>query len=178
MFHSAKSQTPQKENGRSSGGIALGFTTTIKQGIKLISHRNNFLWTKLDKTFLHIEKDIFLCAVYIPPRDSPYFNPDIFDELQNDITKFSSKGFGLLEGDFNARTGCAQDFIDIDQCIHIPGDNFSPKHDLRRRKNYDHQINDHGQSLLEICKMCDLRIVNGRTTWDSWHNNLPLPGRS
>ena len=123
-----------KKNGRSSGGIALGFTTTSKQGIKLISHRNNLLWTKLDKTFLHIEKDIFLCAVYIPPRDSPYFNPDIFDELQTDITKFSSKGFGLLEGDFNARTGCAQDFIDIDQCIHMPGDNFSPKHDLRRRK--------------------------------------------
>ena len=27
------------------GGIALGFTTGIKQGIKLISHRNNLLWT-------------------------------------------------------------------------------------------------------------------------------------
>ena len=24
---------------------------------------------------------------HIPPRDSPYFNPDIFDELQYDIAK-------------------------------------------------------------------------------------------
>ena len=45
--------------------------------------------------------------LHIPRAISPYFNPDTFDELQNDITKFSSKGFVLLAGDFNARTGCA-----------------------------------------------------------------------
>ena len=49
-------------------------------------------------------------------------------------------------------------------------DNFSPKRDLRRRKNYDSHINEHSQLLLDICKTCDLRILNspGRTTGDSF----------
>ena len=41
---------------------------------------------------------------------------------------------------------------------------------LRKRRNYDTHINEHGQSLLDICKSCDLRIVNGRTTGDSFGN--------
>ena len=68
----------------------------------------------------------------------------------------------MLTRDLNARTGCALDYLDIDQCIHVPGDNFSPKRDLRRRKNYDSHINEHSQLLLDICKTCDLRILNSQ----------------
>lgn len=74
----------------------------------------------------------------------------------------------MLTGDLNARTGSALDFVNTDHCIHIPGINLPQKHNLRRRKNYDSQINEHGKSLLEICKTCDLRIVNGRTSGDSF----------
>ena len=66
--------------------------------------------------------------------------------------------------DLNARTGNALDFVDTDHCIHVPGINLPQKHNLKRRKNYDSQINEHGKSLLKICKTCDLRIVNGRTS--------------
>ena len=102
----------------------------------------------------------------MPPRDSPYFNPDIFHDLENDIVKFSTKGFIMLTGDFNARTGCVLDFVDLDQNIHIPDDNLFPKHNLRKRKNYDPQLNEHGQSLHLLL----LRIANGRTTEDSFGN--------
>lgn len=74
----------------------------------------------------------------------------------------------MLTGDFNARTGCEPDFADVDQCIHIAGDYHPPLHTPRRRKNFDSQVNEHGKSLLEICKACDLRILNGRTTGDSF----------
>ena len=123
---------------------------------------------KLDKTFFNLDQDIFLCAINIPPRESPYFNSDIFDDLQNDIAKYSSEGHILLTGDFNARTGCALDYVDVDNCIHVPGDIPSPLRALRRRKSFDSQINEHGQSIIEICKACDLRILNGRTTGDSF----------
>ena len=74
----------------------------------------------------------------------------------------------MLTGDLNARTGSALDFVDTDHCIHVPGISLPQKQNLKRRKNYDSQINEHGKSLLEICKTCDLRIVNGRTSGDSF----------
>ena len=78
FFTNPSKKHHRKKNGRSSGGIALGFRTTFKKGIQLVSYHTNFLWCKIDKTYFAIDQDIFLCAIYVPPRDSPYFNPDIF----------------------------------------------------------------------------------------------------
>lgn len=58
----------------------------------------------------------------------------------------------MLTGDLNATTGSALDSVDTDHCIHVLGINLHQKRNLRRRKNYDSQINEHGKSLLEICK--------------------------
>ena len=77
----------------------------------------------------------------------------------------------MLTGDLNARAGCALDYVDTDPSTNtrIPGDdNLLPLHTLRRRKKCESHINEHGQSLLEICKACDPRILNGRTTGDSF----------
>ena len=115
-----------------------------------------------------MEKDIFLCAIYIPPRNSPYFNIDVFNDLENDIAKFSNEDYVILSGDFNARTGSALDHIEEDASVHIPGDMPILKHNLKKRNNYDNQINDRGKTLLDICKTCDLRILNGRTKGDSF----------
>ena len=158
----------KKKNGRSSGGIALGFKTALKQGITLIASNSNVIWSKFDKMFFNLDHDLFFCAIYIPPRDSPYFNPDIFQELQNDIAKYSLLGFVIVAGDLNARTGCPLNFVDVDLCTHIPGDNLPLLPTPRRINNFDSQINEHGKSLLEICKACDMRILNGRTTGDSF----------
>ena len=84
----------------------------------------------------------------------------------------------MLTGDLNARTGCALDYVDTDPCTNIPGDdNLLPLHTLRRRKNCESHINEHGQSLLEICEACDLRILNGRTTGILLKNNFSFPQR-
>ena len=82
----------------------------------------------------------------------------------------------MLTGDLNARTGCGLDYVDTDPCAHIPGDDsLPPLHAQRQRKNYDFHVNEHGQSLLEICKACDLRILNGRKTGDSFGKTVPSP---
>ena len=159
-----------KKHGRSSGSVAIGFKTVLKKGIKPILFHSDYIWCKLDKYFFHLEKDIFLhvCAIYIPPRNSPYFNIDVFNDLENDIAKFSNEGYVILSGDLNARTGSALDHIEEDASVHIPGDMPILKHNLKKRNNYDNQINDHGKTLLDICKTCDLRILNGRTKGDSF----------
>ena len=51
------------------------------------------------------EKHVFLCGAYIPPINSKYYNSELFEELENDISEFSSMGQIVLLGDLNARTG-------------------------------------------------------------------------
>ena len=35
------------------------------------------------------------------------------------------------------------------------------------RQSFDSTINNHGKRLIQICKSCNLRIINGRTKGDS-----------
>ena len=97
LFTNPSRKHHKKKNGRSSRGIALGFKTNLKQGIKFILGRENFIWIKLEKDFFNMDQSIFLCAIYIPPQDSPYFDPDIFNDLEKDLTKFSAEGFIMLQ---------------------------------------------------------------------------------
>ena len=97
LFTNPSRKHHEKKNGRSSGGIALGFKTALKQGIKFISAHENFIWAKLEKHFFNIDQTICLCAIYIPPRGSPYFNSDIFTDLEKDITKFSTEGLIIAD---------------------------------------------------------------------------------
>ena len=60
---------------------------------------------------LNLQNDLYLCGIYIPPEKTTYFDTEIFDNLENEITSFSAKGDVMLVGDFNARTGKLNDFI-------------------------------------------------------------------
>ena len=58
------------------------------------------------------DHDIIICGVYIPPHNSPYFSVDLFEELEKDVSLFTSRWSILLLGDMNARTGKYNDFLD------------------------------------------------------------------
>ncbi|XP_022809214.1 uncharacterized protein LOC111346174 [Stylophora pistillata] len=156
-----------KKKVRSSRGVAVGLRSSLTQGIKLFSIHKNLIWIRLNKMFFKTDQDIFLCGLYIPPQESPYFDQDIFNILETSISQFNHDGHTILAGDFNIRTGSSPDLIDPDQCSHIPGDISLPLDPLKKRKNFDSQINEHGPSLLDLCKSCDLRLLNGRTFGDS-----------
>ena len=115
-----------------------------------------------------MSNNIFLCACYIPPYDSPYFNPEIFTTLENDINFFQTIGSTILAGDFNARTGINKDFIDAETSKYITGDDIHLHNNVPLRKNLDNYVNNHGKLLLEICKSLDSRILNGRLRGDSF----------
>ena len=42
-----------------------------------------------------------------------------------------------------------------------------PPPNLTKRQNFDNIVNDHGKQLLDLCKTCDLRILNGRSKGDT-----------
>ena len=56
-----------------------------------------------------MEKDVMLCCCYIPPKDSLYFDPDTFSNLESDVKIFKKNFFIILGGYFNARTGIEKD---------------------------------------------------------------------
>ena len=74
---------------RSSGGIIIYIKDSLRKGVKLIKNEVDCLvWLKFDKTFFHIETDIYLPVVYIAPESSPIHNiydVDIFRNIENDI---------------------------------------------------------------------------------------------
>ena len=64
----------------------------LQQGVKVV--KNNFdtiNWLHLDKSILNIDRDIYLCSVYMWTDDCPaakLYNVDLFDLLQCDIYIF------------------------------------------------------------------------------------------
>ncbi|CAC5380402.1 unnamed protein product [Mytilus coruscus] len=94
-----------KKSKRHSGCIIIYIKKDIFKGITNLSKAStssNRIWLKQDKSFFGFEKDLFLCAVYIPPYNSTHLDDD-FQNLENEIVKFSVKGEIALIGDFNAR---------------------------------------------------------------------------
>ena len=163
------------KSGRYSGGVMIFVKNNIASNVSLQKSSKNLLWCQIDKRLTGLENHIFLCGAYIPPINSKYFSPEIFEELENDIADFRSKGTILLSGDFNSRTGKYEDYIpnDSDSLFHHSMKNmFIPE----QRNNYDNVVNAHGKNLLQICKNFDLRILNGRIRGDSF-GNIAYHGR-
>ena len=156
-----------KRSGRSSGGILVAVKRSLTQYFSLIKQTSDYIWVKIDKNILQLDKDILLCSCYITPNHSSYFDPDTLPNLENDINLFKRDYFVVLAGDFNARTGVEHDFINYDNCNLAPGGISPPTTIIRPRKSFDTHINDLGKQLLEMCKSLDLRILNGRCKGDS-----------
>ena len=70
----------------------------------------------------------------------------------------------LLVGDMNGRSARIQDFIDTSGNKHI--DDIPPTLMNNKRNNIDSQTNSHGLKLINLCKTCNLRIINGRKIGD------------
>ena len=74
----------------------------------------------------------------------------------------------LLLGDSNPRTNIATDFEDIfeheegSSLEENPHQLFFEKQGISNRAIEDKHLNNNGRKLIELCKMSDLKIVNGR----------------
>ena len=138
---------------------------------------DEFLWWKLDKSFFHLEDDIFICSVYIPPNNSSREKTrdfDAFTSLEEHIVKYCAYGQVILCGNFNARTGLESDFFEtsnnnfpIDLNICFDNSVTSDKYNHRNNRDSD-TINTSGRKLLEVCKTFNLRFLNGRSRGDNF----------
>ena len=134
-------------------------------------------WIKVSKTLSNFEQGLYIAAVYLPPRSSPYCNIDMFNQLEDDMLRFGiDDNLFLLCGDFNSQVGVNSDIVEIDDVI---SENVGLKAEI-----YDHyntreifenlnvrlmtanqdkmKIDEYGRRLLELCHRPRVCFLNGR----------------
>ena len=162
-----------KKAKRYSGGIALAIKHNLNDSVEIIkSKSDNILWARLKCSGKG--KDLLLGTVYISPFNSTYSKNILsnqfktWDILIEELAVFRSKYNVCLVGDFNARTGTLPDVIvhDDGKFVGMP-DDYENDRELLCRNNCDDSINQFGERLCDMCRMCGLRIVNGRKLGDS-----------
>ncbi|XP_056588353.1 uncharacterized protein LOC130408891 [Triplophysa dalaica] len=150
--------------GRDSGGMILWIKS--KLAIELVKKDQYHLWLKVQKGIISASQPVFLCAIYIPPLESPYFQEETFQNIEQEISHFQAQGNVLLMGDLNARTGKELDFLESQGTRFLTGNNnLYPSYPAR--ENCDQTVNAHGRQLLKLCRGLALYIVNGRLRGDS-----------
>ena len=121
---------------RNSGGIVIYCKDDVSKGISLVKNEHSSLiWLKFDKYFFNIADDIYFCAVYVWPENSPLnrlLDCDLYEILQNNINEFEAKGKVIIAGDFNARTASKTVFISCDNVFDTDQDDYVPDTPLPR----------------------------------------------
>lgn len=136
------------KQGRDSGGILIWYKSELTHSIKVIKMGTFYIWLEINKELTSTEKNIFLCATYIPPNESPYFKEDMFSILEEEINHFQAYGHIIVCGDLNARTGREPDTLSTQGDKHLPGGRNILSPICPPRHNYDKTTNKHGTQLL------------------------------
>ncbi|XP_077867775.1 uncharacterized protein LOC144357229 [Saccoglossus kowalevskii] len=176
-------RTKNKKAWRSSGGISIFIRNSIKSGVKIMSKSSNFsIWCQMSKDFFNLEMDIYIGTIYIPPKNSTFYNDNDcnpYDEINKEIQQYSLNGHVIIQGDFNARTKDLEDTIQDEQDnlhINMPlPDTYTYDKIVKKRRNTDTWKNEFGEELTQLCKENRLRILNGRTSGD-WSGQLTCYG--
>ena len=164
MSHNFYRQFQHRNVKRSSGGLAIYYKDSIKQGITVErSHCDTIVWLKLDKIFFNFENDIYLCGI------SPV---DLFDLLQNDVYDIENVGSLYLIGDLNSRVGVKSGYIFLDKFnVEIDDADYIADSPIPR-SSLNKTCNSFGVKLLDFCKCTGLRIVNGRLYNDNLNESF------
>ena len=122
-----------------------------------------------------LNEHVYIGIVYIPPENSDYFSDECFNEIENDVNYFMTKSkYVFLLGDTNARTASAKDYNDPVINSHVWGFDADTEGHMNyimkvsskgipiTRYSQDKVKNSHGNKLLELCKISNMYICNGR----------------
>jgi len=172
----------RKHFDKKSGGITVIYKSVLQRYITFLHNESDYvLWAKISSLSENI--NILLGSIYIPPENSRYFSPEVFDNLEREfISLYEENMFAVYIGDFNARTGTCSDYIkpndDLVQILNIDGMNDINDYlydyqklllhniSLERASEDTGRCNSSGTKLLNFCKNNSLFICNGRTGID------------
>ena len=160
-----------KRSRRNSGGLIVYVKTALSNGVTLLKQGpSELVWLKISKDYFGIPNDIMLCLCYVVPSNATgqrLVEYDIFDQIVLDMSDLSERYKNnnidfIICGDMNGRTATVCDYVEEDRGLYVPLPDDYIHDDTLPRCNMDVVVNDQGRRILELCKMCNLRIVNGR----------------
>ena len=129
---------PKEEN---RGGVCVMIQTRLWSQVYNISIEPAQVWFSLENV-----PNITIGAVYITPRDSPYFKPDSLALIQEKMHAYDHKGVFII-GDLNARMHNIQSFDNAEKGISY-------------EVNPDQNTNENEKDWLTFCKENNLVPVN------------------
>jgi len=151
---SQKHSNPNR--GRKSGGLIIWYKSDLHIQIDPIKMGKYCIWLKLKNELLLADRELFVCAIYIPPSESPYFSEDTFHTLETEISHFQAQGNALICGATNARTGTLINLTDPQEDKYITNGNIFNTFTLPHRNNRDQVINKSGRELVQLCQSLSL----------------------
>ena len=98
---------------RDSSGVVIYFWQDIRKGVQKVESTLKYaIWLRLYKNYFGLNKDLYLCIVYTPPRNSPTYvsddGEDMDDTIAREIDIFWPLGHGAIIRDMNSRVGSIQ----------------------------------------------------------------------
>ena len=88
-----------------------------------------------------------------------------------DIAEFQDKypdSLFMVCGDTNGRAVTLNDYIEYDNCDYLPlPDFYTEDSNDGNRCNMDRVINSQDRRIIDLCQMCNLKILNGRVGADA-----------
>ena len=152
-----------------SCGVAAYIKSDISRVVSLI-HKgpSEHLWIKLDMNYLGLTHNIIVCHCDIIPENSTdlcHNDLDVFDRKTFDIDELQDKypdSLFMVCGDTNIRNATLNDYIEYDNNDHLPlPDFYSEDLTVCNRCNMDTVINPQGRRIIDLCKVCNQKILNG-----------------
>ena len=148
------------------GGIGVFVKEKYVGIVDLVPNKNpDSIWIKIKKELCDEPEDVYIGSFYVSPDGKKSRGKvDFFSSLNEEINAFKKKGSILIQGDLNARVGVETDFVEFDKSDEFLGiDNLlnQPK-----RNSEDKKVNTRGKELLDLCKVNDILVANGRKAGD------------
>ena len=145
------------------GGIAIYVKQDIAKNFHLLPNNNNkdSIWLT---TTPSNGKPIRIGFFYCSPENG---KSNFFETVNGELESFGQEFDTHIFGDFNARIRDEQETLSYDKSDEELGVDTNIHEPPPRRNSEDMKlINKRGKELLDICKINDLVIANGRTIGD------------
>ena len=148
-----------------AGGIGVYVKNELSHLVEVVPNLcADSIWIKMKN------EEIYLGTYYVSPSNSKNQSNNFLNTLNDEICNFSKKGTVFIQGDLNARTGVENDFlcIELDEEDPLLGKEVDFKPNARNSE--DKKLTVRGKELLDLCKLNNLIIINGRKTGDVFGN--------
>ena len=149
-----------------AGGIGIFVRGEVSHLVKEIENKNpDSIWVKV-KNGNKKGQELYLGTYYVSPDNKNNKKCDFLRNINEEIAHYNKKGQVMIQGDLNGRTGEELDFVEADKFDSDLGLDNMNFENQRPRNSEDRTKNKRGEEILDLCKMNDLMILNGRCTGD------------